>query len=214
MIGVVAPLKTEISALLKSLPIQKKGRFYETPNAVFIHSGVGRSHARRAAEALLLRYPDLTGMICTGFAGSLTEDLTTGDLVVGGAVGDEGRIPPWPDVRGLPKGTLFGDVVTVDRVILDRAEKKRLALERHAVAVDMEGAAVGSVARMNGLPFLSIRAILDTPDEPLASSYESILKTMEETIVRPRTIVRLSMDAWRARRAARSLRKFFEHFLV
>ena len=98
-------------------------------------------------------------------------------------------------------------------MVLGTPEKAELAAESGAVAVDMESAAVGRVARERGLPFLCVKAILDTPDRPLASRYESASGVLAEILKRPRTLTAIFADGARAKLAASRLADFYEALL-
>ena len=110
-----------------------------------VHShvaGVGRRRARVAAErALADASPRL--IVAAGFCGALVPDLRVGDVVT-------------------------ERIVTVDRLVADPAEKRRLAEAHHAVAVDMESAAVAAVCAERGVSFRTVRAVSDTADTALS----------------------------------------------
>jgi adenosylhomocysteine nucleosidase len=118
---------------------------------VSVHvSGVGRGHAQTAAEQLL-REPIPRLVIAAGFCGALVPNLKIGDIV---------RSPR---------------ILTVDHLIADPAEKRRLAEQHEADAVDMESAAIAEVCREKGVPFLAMRAVSDTADTALSPELTRLL---------------------------------------
>jgi adenosylhomocysteine nucleosidase len=116
---------------------------------VWVHvSGVGRRRARHATEQLLqTTRPKL--VIAAGFCGALVPALGIGDIVTS------------------PR------IVTVDHLVTDPAEKRRLG-ESHD-AVDMESAAVAEVCAAHGVPFCAVRAVSDTVDTTLSPALVRLL---------------------------------------
>ena len=146
--------------------------------------------AERAAAALqwLVEHERLWGVLSIGFAGGLQPELTTGDVVLAD------RIQAW-SACAVPKGgAVEGTFVTPNARLtwLAAAAAERAGLLRHrglllshttlvpgaldkhilgrdtgALAVDMESYCLGSLAAAHGLPFISMRAILDACDTAL-----------------------------------------------
>ncbi len=101
---------------------------------------------------------------------------------------------------------------TTDRVINDFEEKRSIARTTGAMAVEMEAAAVGKVAQERGLAFLCVKVVLDTPSQPLASTYASFGRVMLDLLRRPWIVGRMIGDGKRAKLAAEKLRDFFVAF--
>lgn len=74
----------------------------------------------------------------------------------------------------------LGSILTVDRIVLTANEKRQLAAESGAIALDMESAAVASAASAYSVPFLAIRGVLDPVHEDLAISFDQFLDTEGE----------------------------------
>jgi nucleoside phosphorylase len=115
-------------------------------------SGVGRENARRAAVQLLAGLgqevlPRL--VIAAGFCGALVPSFRVGDIV------------------HSPR------IVTVDHIVSDPAEKRRLGASHDAV--DMESAAVEEVCAAAGIPFLAVRAVSDAVDTAISSALVRLL---------------------------------------
>lgn len=131
-------------------------------------SGAGPSHARIAASRLLEQNVD--ALVSWGCAAALSPSLKAGDLVLPDRIltpdGIEHAVcPEWhervrlaldPALR-VTTGHLLGSA----EVVASSAEKQQLHFTKGAVAVDMESAAIASVAKIRGLPFLAFRAIAD-----------------------------------------------------
>ena len=66
-----------------------------------------------------------------------------------------------------------GRVVSGDQFISDRSVKMGIVAEFGGFAVEMEGAAIGQTAYVNGVPFLIIRAISDKADGSAEMDYDS-----------------------------------------
>lgn len=199
-LGVVAALRTEIKPTITALPF---------PSAAFLFtvSGVGAARAEAAARALPA---DLDGLLSVGFCGALTDDLTPGDLLLGGSIGFDAS----PDLRELARRTPHrpGTVAMVEHVVVSTEEKRQIAGRTGALAVDMESAAVGRVALERKQRFLCVKVVLDTPSQPLASTYASGGRVLLDILKRPWIIGRMFGDGKRAKMAAGKLRDFFVAF--
>jgi adenosylhomocysteine nucleosidase len=120
------------------------------PGVPYAVCGVGREDARLAADVLIAAMrPRL--IISAGFCGALVPSLRVGDIVTS------------------PR------LVTVDHLVADPAEKRRLAELHHADAVDMESAAIAEVCAERGVAFLAVRAVSDTVDTALSPELVRLL---------------------------------------
>lgn len=205
--GIVAALRSEVAPALRDLKasVIVCGGLpcYEAPGFRLILSGVGHRRADRAARLLADAGP-LDALLSVGFAGALTEDLHPGDLVLGGST-DFPADPGLLQRLGSAVPCRRGNTAPVDAVLNEAPKKTALAQRSGALVVDMESGAVGAVARERGLPFLCAKAVLDTPAEPLASSYDGCLPILLALLLHPRGVLR---DARRSRIAAERLREF------
>jgi adenosylhomocysteine nucleosidase len=146
--------------------------------------GVGAEHARRAARALLA--DGAHALISWGTAAALSPDLALGTLVIADrVVSDSDSLAPdesWcarvfdaMRVRAPTVAIVRGAIACPTRVLRDAAAKAALARDTGAVAADMESAAIGSVAREAGAPWLVLRVISDTADMVVPPSVVSAI---------------------------------------
>lgn len=121
----------------------------------------GGQSARLATEldAVAGMFPGT--IVSAGIAGALDPDLKPGDVVIDGDPALLERLSAMlPDAR-------VGGVAGGDAPAATAAAKRALAMERGAIAVDMESHVARAVAKRRGLPFVAVRAIADTAEETL-----------------------------------------------
>jgi hypothetical protein len=114
-----------------------------------------------------------------------------------------------------------GQSLTVDRVVGEPAEKKALRGSTGLDVVEMESYWVGTVARERGLPFLTIRVVLDEQGDTLPAlpgvvqpdGSQRVWRVLPYALKHPEQVPRiLSMAIWE-RRALGSLTRFLEAFV-
>ncbi|MBX7168480.1 MAG: hypothetical protein K1X74_19240 [Pirellulales bacterium] len=152
-----------------------------------VETGIGREAASRGTLAIVDGHtPDW--IVSAGFAGSLQPELRRGDFLLANEIVDEQgarwsvdlKIPP--EELAARRELHVGRLLTVDRVVIDPADKRRLGAEHGAQAVDMETSAVAEVCRQHRVRFLSVRVISDAVDDALPAEIEHIS--------RPQSVVR------------------------
>ncbi len=159
--------------------------------------GIGKVFAAMCAEAMIVRYaPD--AIINTGVGGTLTRELSVGDIAISSAVVQHDMdTSPLGDPVGLISGInvieiaadeeltrkissvcerrglrhMRGTIASGDKFVADPAIKKYITDNFSAIACEMEGAAVGQVCYVNKVPFAVIRAISDDADGGACSDY-------------------------------------------
>lgn len=77
-----------------------------------------------------------------------------------------------------------GTLLTVEKVAESPKDKRQLFKTFGASVVDMEGFAVGSVCQKKGVPFLSVRVILDEANETLPGDLKNIADAASENPAR------------------------------
>ncbi|MCO6459356.1 MAG: hypothetical protein J5I93_28940 [Pirellulaceae bacterium] len=141
-------------------------------------TGVGQEAAARAtAELIELHHP--AWVVSTGFAGGLVPDFGRGHLLMADSVVDQNdrqwdvglKVP----ADQLPRAVHVGRLLTVDHLVRSSDEKRTLAERHHAVACDMETAAVAEACRQAKVRFLAVRIISDSLDDNLPPEVEKLL---------------------------------------
>jgi len=173
--------------------------------------GVGEGGRRFLAED----EPRL--VLSCGFAGALDPSLAPGDLVLAtqirGPGGDNLVGPEQP--RRLAAAALGdlrsvqGGVLCTQAVAATVAEKRALAASG-AIAVDMESYSVARAAQEAGIPWLSLRAIVDPLASPLPAftrnaNPDSIGPALKHALSGPRAVLDVLRLARNARRAGAAL---------
>jgi len=175
-------------------------------------TGVGPDRANAAACRLFEEAP-IAAALSLGIAGGLSPHVQTGDLIVGdqvilrssGQVSHEenGSKPKnFACDSGLQETATtilrrwndrhsHGSILTVDSIVSTSEEKRRLAAESGAMAVDMESAAIAAAASARSIPFLAVRGVLDAIDEDLGIGFDQFLDERGEP--RPLPLTRYLM---------------------
>lgn len=162
----------------------------EGKNVVCAVSGVGKVFAAIAAEAMILRF-GVGALLNTGVAGGLLPELEVGDVALADkVVQHDMNTTALGDARGLLSGinvveietdkTLLkalceatadlgfdgavGTIASGDLFVEKQSTKESIVREFDAIACEMEGAAIGHVAYVNGIPFAVLRVISDGGD--------------------------------------------------
>lgn len=170
-IGIVAALPGEMKVLRRA----KAWWGAATPEVLL--SGMGPQAAAAAAEALANQ--GVAGLVSFGCAGAISPELECGALVLPDAIdhATAGRYPTDHDWLSALARTLSGSMpyvsgllVSVDRMLASAADKRKAYAATGALAVDMESAAVGSVAGRHRLPFIAVRVVLDDARQIIPSA--------------------------------------------
>jgi len=159
---------------------------------VLCKSGVGKVNASVCTQILIDEFA-VSHVIFTGVAGAVNPDLGIGDIVVSSdcvqhdmdatALGfklgeipytDESLFKADPKLIDLAisagketvegRKIVSGRILSGDQFIADRSKVKFLYDELQGYCTEMEGAAVGQVCSMNGIPFVIIRSMSDQAD--------------------------------------------------
>ena len=166
-------MERELAFLRRSLPGQAAGSY------VFQVTGTGKARALRGIEALFRSPNAPSHILSVGFAGALNKDLRTGDLVLSRrlyATGEEEAVESDEGLLELAQGHLesqgaprrfVADSLTVGALVCTASEKVALAVKTSAWIANMEDYWVGRQAALHGVPFLSVRAVLDTADQEI-----------------------------------------------
>ncbi len=164
----------------------------EGKSVVLCKSGVGKVNAAVTTQMLIDGF-QVDRVIFTGVAGAVHPDLNIGDIVVSTdcmqhdidvtALGFQpGQIPftdrwVWEADADLQKlaieagkdleagvNVVSGRILSGDQFVASREKVQWLHDQFNAHCTEMEGAAVGQVCAMNGVPFVVVRSMSDKAD--------------------------------------------------
>lgn len=196
-------------------------------------TGVGKEKAIAAISSLLGNDPRPSLVLSIGFAGSLSDELSVGDLVLARRILATDGSPPLtvnPRLFQQAEDAILQnaipfvrrDTLTADRIVRTRTERESLAREFVAQAVSLEDYWVCSAAAQAGVPFVSVRAITDTTDQELPPYVEEIMLQREarqgmsvilNSLAKPGRLPKLMSLAGGAKKAQKSLETFTKTFV-
>lgn len=196
-------------------------------------TGVGKEKAIAAVSDLLNDNPRPSLVLSVGFAGSLSDDLSVGDLVLARRVLSADGSPPLDvDPRLFQRAEdailvnvipfVRRDTLTADRLVRTRGERESLAHKFHAQAVSMEDYWICSAADQAGVPFVSVHAISDTTDQEIPPYVEELMLQREarqgmrvilNSLAKPGRLPKLMSLAKGAKKAQKSLHAFATTFV-
>lgn len=195
-IAICAALRWECQPVLRQLHAVTKQRLGDfalwhgragTREVWLMKTGMGPQRARQAAQTIL-GAAAFDGLFNTGCAGGLAPDLRPGDLVIATTVidYDTGRRyetdgatrTSWQAIATAAGiRSLLAPALCSGRMLTSVADKGTAAQATSAVAIDMESAMIAASAYEAGIPFGSVRAILDTAADDVQASFGFINPT-------------------------------------
>jgi adenosylhomocysteine nucleosidase len=182
MLGIVVSLSRELKSLTRqTIPVGSWKAI--TDNTLVALSGIGAERAYTAGSILVSQ--GATALLSWGCAAALDDRVSPGCLILPeriiGANGEIHRVSTEWHCRlyqalesKLPIRTEA--LVESDVIVKTSAEKRALAKRTQAAATDMESAAQARLAKDYGLPFIAIRAIIDTASTDIP---ENVLKALD-----------------------------------
>ena len=171
--------------------------------------GYGKVFAALCAQTMILRYQP-ESIINTGVAGTLCDELSIGSIAVSSSVVQHDMdTSPLGDPVGLISGinkvelpansalaqnlsacantmgikTASGVIASGDQFVASAERKAFITETFHAIACEMEGAAIGQVCYVNHVPFCILRAISDSADGSSHMDYPTFVKMAAEQSV-------------------------------
>ena len=182
MLGIVVSLPRELKSLTReTIPVG--GWKAITDNTLVALSGIGAERAYAAAAVLVSQ--GATALLGWGCAAALDDRITAGSLILPERIiGVNGKIHPvsaeWHyrlfQTLESRHPVLTDALVESDAIVKTSAEKRILAKRTQAAATDMESAAEARLAMERGLPFVAIRAIVDTASSDIP---KNVLKALD-----------------------------------
>lgn len=196
-IGIICAMQSEAEAIQNAL----KNHETKTVGSLTFHlgtlgekevvlavCGIGKVFAALCAQTMILTFSPQC-LICSGVAGSLSEDLDILDVALGESVVQHDMdTSPLGDPVGLISGINVvnlpcdphlasclkeaaaelkirvkeGVIATGDQFVATSEQKEKIRQNFSAIACEMEGGAIAQTAFVNHIPFACIRAISDS----------------------------------------------------
>lgn len=174
-------------------------------NIVLVESGVGKVNAARTTQVLIENYK-IDAVINVGSAGSANQELQIGDIVIGktlvqhdfditafghpkGYISNVGeRIKSDENLIKSMEQTIenlqnkefkikIGTIASGDIFCTEPKMKEKIRDKFNADAIEMEGAAIAQVCKLDNMPILVIRSISDSPNGNNNITFEQYLET-------------------------------------
>jgi adenosylhomocysteine nucleosidase len=127
-----------------------------------LYTGVGEKICRERIGKFL-RDQRFELLISSGFAGALNDQLQVNHLVLAENFSTVDVKQAQSSLSSLSVRT--AEMLTLPALIDSSEERKRIARETGAAAVDMETEFIARACAAHGIPLLSLRVITDTPSE-------------------------------------------------
>ena len=179
-----------------------KGKINNT-DVVLVEAGVGKVNAARTTQILIDNFK-IDGIINVGSAGSSNDDLNIGDIVIGNKIvqhdfditafghpkgyisnvgqfieSDNTLIEKMKQTISNLKDNEFkikiGVIASGDIFCTELKMKEKIRDKFNADAIEMEGAAIAQVCKLDNIPFLIIRSISDKPNGNNHITFEQFL---------------------------------------
>ena len=208
MLGIIGAMEVEVKELREMMENPQAQAvagmtFYQGTikgkEVVVVRSGIGKVNAGICSQILVDRY-QVEGIINTGIAGSLRNEINIGDIVLAtvavqhdvdatgfgyplGEIPQMGikEFPADEKLRALaeecskkanPDIQVFcGRVASGDQFISNKEKKNWIQDNFDAYCTEMEGAAIAQAAYLNNIPYLVVRAISDKADDSANMDY-------------------------------------------
>ena len=173
-------------------------------NVILVEAGIGKVNAARVTQLMIDKF-EIQRVINVGSAGSANNELKIGDIVIGKRlVQHDFDITAFGHPKGFI--TNIGQYVESDSELISKMEqtilklsqnefkikigtiasgdifctepkmKEKIRTKFNADAIEMEGAAIAQVCKLNEIPFIVIRSISDNPDRKNEITFDQFLE--------------------------------------
>ena len=168
-----------------------KGKINNT-EVVLVEAGVGKVNAARTTQILINNF-DIEAIINVGSAASANDELDIGDIVIGkklvqhdfditafghpkGFISNVGQYVESDsklsekmeqtivDLQDKEYKIKIGTIASGDIFCTEIKMKEKIRNKFEADAIEMEGAAIAQVCKLDNVPFIVIRSISDNPN--------------------------------------------------
>ena len=171
---------------------------------ILVEAGIGKVNAARVTQLMIDKF-EIQRIINVGSAGSANNELKIGDIVIGKRlVQHDFDITAFGHPKGFI--TNIGQYVESDSELISKMEqtilklsqnefkikigtiasgdifctepkmKEKIRTKFNADAIEMEGAAIAQVCKLNEIPFIVIRSISDNPDGKNEITFDQFLE--------------------------------------
>ena len=180
-----------------------KGKINNT-EVILVEAGIGKVNAARTTQILIDNF-EIEGIINVGSAGSANDELNIGDIVIGknmvqhdfditafghpkGYISNIGQYVESDNllVQKIEKTILeikdsefkikIGTIASGDIFCTDVKMKEKIKNKFNADAIEMEGAAIAQVCKLDNIPFIIIRSISDSPNGDNNITFDQFLE--------------------------------------
>ncbi len=220
MLGLISAMKVEMELIAAALEkgqtnhlggVEFQSGFLWGRQAVLCVCGPGKVNAALCPQAMI-QYYHPEAVLNLGVAGSLSDKVSIGDVVVGTyAVQHDMDTTPLGDPPGYISGVnlirlplddtladklrralwalpdikgAFGGIATGDQFLHDTLRRDRVREQFDALCCEMEGGAVAHVCHVNSVPCAIVRAISDNADGSSDADFLKFVKHAAENSVR------------------------------
>ena len=171
---------------------------------ILVEAGVGKVNAARTTQILIDKF-DIDAVINIGSAGAANDKLNIGDIVIGkklvqhdfditafghpkGYISNAGQYfssdrkliekmeNAIKDLENKDFNILVGTIASGDIFCTDSNMKEKIKSKFEADAIEMEGAAIAQVCKLDNIPFIVIRGISDSPNGNNNITFEQYLE--------------------------------------
>lgn len=207
MLGIIGAMESEVAILKErmsdvSVVTKASMQFYKGKlqgvDVVIVKCGIGKVNAAICTQILIDEF-GITGIINTGVAGSLKNEINIGDIVISSDALEHdmnvkslgygrGTIPDMETsifkaderlitiaetcCKELTDINVYkGRVVSGDIFVSRKKTKEKLAARFDGYCTEMEGGAIAHCAYLNDVPFVVIRSISDKADDSASMNY-------------------------------------------
>ena len=181
-----------------------KGKINNT-EVVLVEAGIGKVNAARTTQILIDNF-EINYVINVGSAASANDELEIGDIVIGNKiVQHDFDITAFGHPKGHISN--IGQFVESDNILIEKMEqtiskmkdnkfkikigtiasgdifctelrmKEKIRSKFYADAIEMEGAAIAQVCKLDNIPFIVIRSISDKPNGNNNITFDQFLET-------------------------------------
>ena len=168
--AIIAALEREIQPLVRGWQAVeftgggRKFRCYRKEDLLALAGGIGYGPAQRAARAVAAEFRP-RALVSAGLAGALIRSLKAGNVIVPNVIVDAGSGAEYR--CGVGEGIIGGGILVTAGAVAGSGSKRELVEKFHALAVDMEAAAVAEVATQEQIGFRCVKAISDETEFPM-----------------------------------------------